>query len=73
MKGVVIKVIYNRGFGFIRGDDHVSRYFHVSEVRPTELVFDTLKIGDAVEFDPDMVAASETTGNGARATNVRLS
>jgi cold shock CspA family protein len=53
MRGVVTQVIYNRGFGFIRGDDGLSRFFHASFVIP-EVAFDTLALGDVVDFDPDV-------------------
>lgn len=66
-RGRVIKLFRDKGFGFIRGDDGVERFFHRSGVR------------DPVQFegitDNDMVTFEEDTSNpkGPRATNVVIS
>lgn len=50
MRGEVIRVIPLRGFGFIRGEDGLSRFFHAKWTQA--LVFDLMKEGDTVEFTP---------------------
>lgn len=58
MKGTVIKLFADKGYGFIRGSDGVNRFFHASFVEKKQ--FDTLQAHDAeagvtgtpVEFDP---------------------
>lgn len=48
MQGIV-KVILQRGFGFITQQDGLDIYFHVSAVQP-RAKFDELRPGDTVEF-----------------------
>lgn len=49
MKGVIVRL--NQGFGFIRGDDGVERFFHVSGLEQTTLDFDALRTGMKVRFE----------------------
>lgn len=49
MQGTVKRVIRDRGFGFIRSAEGREIFFHRSSLQ--NLNFDTLKEGDAVEFD----------------------
>lgn len=73
MKGVVTKVFYNKGFGFVKGDDGVSRFFHASFVIP-EVAFDTLAVGTEVTFEPQQIEPGNSDsekGNGARAIDVK--
>ena len=66
--GVVIRIIHNRGFGFIRGEnDNVSRFFNAKWVKP-EIDFDTMHEGQRVTFVPDN---NGRAGNGAQALEVR--
>ncbi len=62
--GKVKKVVPDRGFGFVAADDGKEYFFHSNSMQPG--VFDTLRGGEAVEF--------ETTQGpkGPRAENVRL-
>lgn len=58
MKGTVIKLFADKGYGFIRGADGVNRFFHATFVDNKQ--FDTLQAHDAdagvtgtsVEFEP---------------------
>ncbi len=65
MQGTIKRVIRDRGFGFIRGADGQEIFFHRSGLQG--LNFDTLKEGDAVEFEV------ERGDKGPRAVNVRAS
>lgn len=47
MQGVIYRIVADRGFGFIRGDDGLSRFFHCRQV---DRRFDLLKEGMKVEF-----------------------
>jgi cold shock protein len=49
MQGTVKRVIRDRGFGFIRSAEGREIFFHRSSLQ--EINFDTLKEGDAVEFE----------------------
>jgi CspA family cold shock protein len=63
MQGTIKRVIRDRGFGFIRAADGQEIFFHRSSLQ--QLNFDSLKEGDAVEFD------MERGEKGPRATAVR--
>ena len=69
MKGTVIRILPNKGFGFIRGEDGLSRFMHASTVQP-RAAFDTMREGQCVEFDPTEDGPLDK-GNGLRAENVR--
>ena len=49
MEGTIMRVIRDRGFGFIRSSDGQEIFFHRSSLQ--QLNFDGLKEGEAVEFD----------------------
>ncbi len=62
--GTVKRVISDRGFGFIAGDDAKEYFFHRDAVEPP-LTFEALGGGEKVEFDV-------TSGpKGPRAARVR--
>ena len=65
MQGTIKKVVRDRGFGFIHGDDGREIFFHRSSLQ--RLNFDTLMEGEKVEFDV------EPGEKGPRAINVRAS
>ena len=65
MQGTIKKVVRDRGFGFIHGDDGREIFFHRSSLQ--RLNFDTLMEGEKVEFDV------ERGEKGPRAINVRAS
>jgi CspA family cold shock protein len=62
--GTVKKVVQDRGFGFIAGEDGTEYFFHRSGVDP-QLNFDGLRGGEAVVFDV------EPSAKGPRANRVR--
>ena len=64
-KGKIKKLVSDRGFGFITGDDGKDIYFHSTGLQGVE--FNTLKVDQVVEYE---VGQSE---KGPRAQNVRLS
>lgn len=70
MTGTVIRVLLNRGFGFIRGEDGLSRFVHATDVQPPE-AFDRLHEGQRVEFIP--AEGPHDKGNSLRATQVTVS
>jgi CspA family cold shock protein len=63
--GTVKKIVADRGFGFITGDDGKDYFFH-RDALAAAASFERLAGGEKVEFDPQ---ASE---RGPRAINVRL-
>ena len=70
MQGTIKKVVRDRGFGFIHGDDGREIFFHRSSFHRSSLQrlnFDTLMEGEKVEFDV------EPGEKGPRAINVRAS
>ena len=62
MTGTIKRIVRDRRFGFIRGNDGQEWFFHRSGVHDT---FDTLTEGEKVEFD------EEPSTKGPRATKVR--
>jgi cold shock CspA family protein len=73
MTGTIIRVYLNKGYGFLRGGDGVSRFFHASDVQPA-VDFDRMHDGEGVEFIPAEELTGTTTkkGNGYRAAEVRV-
>lgn len=57
------KLVTDRGFGFIAGDDGREFFFHMSEVDD----FDSLQVGDTVVFEID---AGSRSLKGPRAQRV---
>lgn len=72
MTGTIISLRREKGYGFLRGTDNLSRFFHASDVRPLE-AFDFMHDGQPVEFIPvgSLGAPASQKGNGYRATDVR--
>ncbi len=64
-KGTVKRLVRERGFGFILGEDGVQIFFHRSAVQGD--AFDALAEGQAVEFDV------ERGDKGPRAANLKPS
>jgi len=62
-KGKIKKMVRDRGFGFIRGDDGKEVFFHRSGLNAAE--YDNLGEGDSVEY------VVQEGPRGARAENVR--
>ncbi len=63
--GTIKKLVRERGFGFIQGEDGVELFFHRSALQGEG--FDMLAEGQTVEFDV------ERGPKGPRATNMRVS
>ena len=66
MKGVVKKLVRDRGFGFISGEDGEEVFFHSSSLPPGS--FDSLSEGAEVEFQSE----PGDRGKGPRATQVSV-
>ena len=64
MQGTIRKVIAERGFGFITGEDGKDYFFH-RDALTAPLNFDRMTTGERVEFE---LQASE---RGPRAVNIR--
>ena len=62
--GTIKKVIADRGFGFITGEDGKDYFFHRDGLAAS-LDFDRVSGGEAVEFD------LQSSQRGPRAVNVR--
>lgn len=62
-QGRIKKIIYDRGFGFVRGDDGNEVFFHRTELNTVD--FDALEEGQAVEFEV------VNSPKGPRARNLR--
>jgi CspA family cold shock protein len=63
VKGRIKKLVRERGFGFVRGDDGKEVFFHRSGLGSTD--YDALSEGDVVEY------VVQEGPRGARAENVR--
>lgn len=65
MNGTISRVLSDKGFGFIKGDDGQEYFMHRSAVRDGS-VFEQLRDGQPVIFD------ASRGDKGLRAENVRL-
>jgi CspA family cold shock protein len=63
--GTVKKIVADRGFGFITGDDGKDYFFH-RDALDASVGFERLAGGEKVEFD------AQSGPRGPRAINVRL-
>ncbi len=68
MIGTVVRVFPNKGYGFLRGSDGLSRFFGAKECVPI-ILFDRLYEGQSVRFVP---CEGGSKGNGLRAEQVEL-
>jgi len=68
MNGTVVRVLANKGYAFIRGDDGVSRFAHAKDFVPL-IAFDTLREGQGVCFTP--IEDTKFGGNSQRAIEVQ--
>jgi CspA family cold shock protein len=62
--GTIKRLVRERGFGFIQGQDGIELFFHRSALQADE--FDTLAEGQAVEFDV------QRGDKGPRAANMKV-
>lgn len=65
-RGPIVRIIRDRGFGFVRAEDGSEIFIHHSTL--ARGVFDTLTEGQEIEFDIE----NDARGRGQRAGNVRL-
>jgi CspA family cold shock protein len=65
MKGKIVRLVRDRGFGFIRADSGQEIFFHATGL--TSGNFESLHEGEAVEFDVE----PDPRSNRERAVNVR--
>lgn len=65
-QGSVIRLIRDRGFGFVSTQGGKEIFFHHSTLAPG--VFDSLREGQELEFEIE----NDARGRGERAANVRL-
>jgi len=68
MTGTVVRVLLNKGYAFVRGDDGVSRFAHAKDFVP-QVSFDTLREGQGVSFTP--IEDSSFGGNSQRAVEIQ--
>lgn len=69
MKGKIKKVVAEKGYGFIVGEEDGQEYFfHHSGLVGTRM--DTLEAGDPVSFEEDLDTPNK--GKGPRAAAVRV-
>lgn len=64
-RGTIVRLIRDRGFGFIRLQDGSEVFFHHSSMGPGE--FDSLQDGEEMEFTIEQ----DPRGRGTRAANVK--
>lgn len=65
MTGTIARLVSDKGFGFIKGDDGVDRFFHRSAAKSPG--FEDLREHQRVTFD------HVDAPKGARAENIRAS
>jgi cold shock protein len=65
-RGTIVRMIRDRGFGFIRTEDGSEIFFHHSSL--PRGVFDATKESPEPEFDTE----KDPRGRGQRATNVEI-
>ena len=65
--GSIVRLVRDRGFGFIRTDNGSEVFFHATGVTGNT-PFDNLQEGQTVSFEKQQ----DTRGRGERAVNVQL-
>ncbi len=65
--GSIVRLVRDRGFGFIRAENGQEIFFHATGVTGTT-PFDNLNEGQRVTFDKQQ----DTRGRGERAVNVQV-
>jgi cold shock protein len=64
MKGTIKKLVPERGFGFVKGEDDRDYFFHRTTMA-RDLPFESLDVGEGVSFE------IEQSDKGPRAVDVR--
>jgi cold shock CspA family protein len=72
-QGAIKRVLYDKHFGFISGDDGSEYFFHVHEVSSGRSVFDRLVMGDRVKFfkAPEQREGADGTTKAFAAVRIR--
>jgi cold shock protein len=65
-RGPIVRLIRERGFGFVQTEDGKEIFFHHSTLPPG--VFDSLTDGQVLEFDIE----NDQRGRGERAANIQV-
>jgi CspA family cold shock protein len=65
-QGTIVRLVRDRGFGFIRTENGQEVFFHATGVEG--LPFDNLSEGQQVSFDIEQ----DTRGRGQRAVRIKL-
>jgi cold shock protein len=66
LNGKIVRLVRDRGFGFIRVEDDKEVFFHSTAVQ--DGVFESLSEGESVEFD----LGRDSRSDRERAINVRV-
>ena len=66
MTGQIIRLIRDRGFGFLRAEDGKEIFFHRTELQDTS--FDSLRGDETVEYD----MGTDARSGRERAVNLRV-
>ena len=66
VRGRIVRMIRDRGFGFIRTDDGQEIFFHHGAMERG--TFDSLAEGQELEFE----LMQDVRGRGTRAANIRI-
>jgi len=68
MTGVVVRILFTKGYGFIRDEQDVKRFFNANDL-VVKAEFENLREGMSVEFTP--AEGPRDKGNGLRAVGVK--
>lgn len=71
LKGRVTSINLDKGYGFLRGEDRLSRFFLAKDISPLG-IFDTLKEQQRVTFLPYKFESPDPRNNGLRAKEIEL-
>ena len=67
MQGSIVRLVRDRGFGFIKAENGSEVFFHATGVKGST-PFDNLSEGQTVSYDKEQ----DSRGRGERAVNVQL-
>jgi cold shock CspA family protein len=67
MRGTVIRLLPNKGFGFVRDSENRTRFIHAKEFTVPG-TFDQLQVGYVLEFEP---VADGHGGDGLRCVDIK--
>lgn len=69
MNGTITRILPNKGYAFVRGEDGIARFAHAREFIP-RIAFDKAYEGQRVTFTPSDDGPKDK-GDGLRATEIR--